>query len=116
MHSEEPFEDELAALFDAAPAMDDEDVFARRVAARIARVQRTQRWVFGTAYVLGGAIAAIEIGRWSGWSQMGRWADAGVSTLSNPAMWASMTPTVALAWSGAAALVVYVGVQLRQSR
>jgi hypothetical protein len=62
--SEDTFETDLERMFAATPAFDDQEAFVARVGAAAERLRRVQRWIYGSAIVAGGAVAALQLAQW----------------------------------------------------
>lgn len=109
---EDAFEFDLEAMFAQAPAFADEDAFATRVEARLAKLRRTQRWVYGVAITAGALIAGLQLAQWQApWRLLTEFGD-GLMSLEVTLPY--VTPTAAALATGGVLLVAYVTQLLRE--
>lgn len=121
------FETDLERLFDSVEAAPDADRFARAVDARLDRLLRLRRWVYGVFGGAGALVAGWQITQWQGWDGLGRWfklgSDAAQGAANVVASSATATPptwdTAGVTWFcaalGAAALSLYLALALREN-
>ena len=121
------FETNLERLFDTVEAAPDADRFARAVDARLDRLLRLRRWVYGVFGGAGALVAGWQITQWQGWAGLGRVFKLGsqaaqgaasvvTSTAATaPPAWDTASVTWFCAALGAAALSLYLAMILREN-
>ena len=118
---EDAFEAQVEALFNDAPAFADAEAFAGQVRERVARVRRAGRWVHGLAWLLGGAIAVLQLAQPSFWTWLGGAAGQGAASLDQAAraslgaLSATPSPMFCAAVLGGSLLIAYLTVVLREN-
>ena len=111
--AERDFAAELEGLFDTPPRVGGEEAFARKVERRVAGLLWTRRLVYGSAFLVGGAVAVSQLARPSLWSGMSEALAPSLSLPSVPP--AGFDPALAMAAAILLGVLVYTAHVLREA-